>query len=39
VDARRPSFEDAQVIGEDLARILTELCGNGEPMPDEMSSN
>jgi len=38
VDARKPSFEDAQVIGEDLARILTESCGNGEPMPDEAIS-
>lgn len=33
--ARTSSFEDAQVIGDDLAAILTKSCANGEPMPEE----
>jgi len=27
------SFEDAQVIGKNLATMLTESCSNGEPIP------
>lgn len=33
--ARKSSFEDAQVIGRNLATILSQSCSNGEPMPEE----
>lgn len=34
-DAAEASFEDAQVIGRKLAKVLTESCVAGEPMPEE----
>ena len=34
-DAKASSFEDAQVIGEQLAEILTTSCSAGEAMPAE----
>ena len=33
--ARQASFEEAQVLGDDLARILKRTSAAGEPMPEE----
>lgn len=32
------SFEDAQVIGQNLATILSKSCANGEPMSKEVGN-
>jgi hypothetical protein len=36
--ARKASFEEAQLLGEQLATILTESCSSGEQMPTEAVS-
>lgn len=33
--AKKSSFEDAQVLGRELAEVLTASCAAGEPMPEE----
>ena len=34
-EAKQASFERAQVLGQELATLLSESCSAGEPMPEE----